>query len=74
MGTPCFASGTGLQLDGPLAYNPTAASSSNNIITNVITQNVIGINILQDALNNVLNKNKVYVNFSADVIDGNNTN
>ena len=67
-GSSCFANGTGIQLDGSLAYNASAASSSNIIALNNVTNNKIGINILQGALNNSLLLNAVYNNAIANVI------
>jgi hypothetical protein len=70
-GDSCFPNGTGLQLSGPLSYNPTAASSKNIILLNTITKNQTGIDILKGALNNSLQGNDVFNNAVANVVNGN---
>ena len=70
-GTTC-ATGTGIQLDGPLApYNLGASSSNNTLLANLVTKNQIGIHILQGALNNVLLGNLVFGNSIAQILNDN---
>ncbi len=69
-GSACLANGAGVQFDGPLAYNATAASSNNQVVGNSISKNNIGVNILKGALNNKLLGNLFYGN-KTDVVNGN---
>ncbi len=61
-GSTCRDKGVGIELEGPLSFNPTAASNSNIIVENVISNNDFGILLECGAQGNLVKGNYVFNN------------
>ncbi len=59
--------GVGIELEGPLAFNPQAASNSNIIVNNVVSQNDTGILLECGAQANLVKGNYVFNNFKRQI-------